>query len=713
MKWPRKGGEAAAQRGEAERRRAPAKQGGEAAAQRGEAERRRAPAKLALPDWLALPAWLSRLPAVSLGLVVLCLLVNLIVQVGFASERRNVERQLREAVSFVIHNPVVEIDARLLPAVRAVMPTFESNEMFAFLRKKRPRSDETTPQERFEMLAARAFDALDSHPYRVLGVVPADLSVYGSLSHPFVHSGWLHLLGTLLLFLLAGPMLEDLWGRRVFAASLALLAVVSAGVFALAHIGADRALVGASAVVAGLVAAVLVRFRGQEVDFLRWLAPFSQVELSAPAWALAVPWAAYEILLWWMVQGALPGGVDNAVGYTAHAAGALLGGLLPLGIARLGWEGRDGCVPQAVVKQARAERFDFRNVLEARAAGDADGAFAMLEAELHRSARNRDAVTTFWEMAIERGVAEEAAPFMLQLVREELRRGAEEVAVAQWREVAQHLPTAFLDPPTLLQLVPIIGRLDGDEHAVLALQQALDERNEGLTPAAAVLAAGLAAELAPELAVDAARRALASQTLEQGLRLELEQLVARLAPREDEAPREPEKPEPAPSVFYEESDRSAFGDVGDLSALDDSFPEGAVSEAVPRAVEAELLRIEVAGQGQTGLSYTRLRAVAVAGVHGLGPKPVVLIDLLVDGAGTEGPLRVIRLRSNRFDPRRLAPGVDGALDALRWLVQELLSRSDAQPLPDPDGAAARPVRIFRSLEEYHEQVLRKAARDLG
>ncbi len=456
-----------------------------------------------------------------------------------------------------------------------------------------------------------------------------------------------------------------------------------------------------------------MRFRAQEVDFLRWLAPLAEVELSAPAWALAVPWAIYEVFLWWVVQGALPGGVDNAVGYTAHAAGALLGGLLPLGIARLGWEERYGRAPQPASKQAKPKRFDFQNVLDARAAGDADGAFAMLKAELRRSARNRDAVTTFWEMAIERGVAEEAAPFMLQLVREELRRGAEEMAAAQWREVAQHLPNVLLDPSTLLWLVPVLGRVDGEEHAVLALQQALDARNKGLSPAAAAQAARLAADLDPELAVSAARRALASQALEEGPRLELEQLVTRLASREDEAPPQPEKPEPAPSVFYEESDRSAFGEVGDLSEFDDSFPDGAVSDAVPRALEADALRIEVAGQGQTGLGYTRLRAVAVAGVHGLGPKPVVLIDLLIDGAGTEGPLRVIRLRSDRFDPRRFAPGVEGALDSLRWLVQEILSRSDARPLPDPAGAAARPVRVFESLDEYHEQVLREAARDLA
>jgi membrane associated rhomboid family serine protease len=666
-----------------------------------------------IPAWLALPAWASRLPSVSLALVLASLLATLIVQLGFASQRKDVEHKLRQAVSFAIQNPVVEVDPRLLPAIRAVMPSFVSNEMFAFLRKKRSAVDGATPQARFEQFAAQAFGALDSHPYRVLGVVPAKLSAHGFLTHPFAHSGWLHLLGTLVLLLLAGPLLEQLWGRRVFAASLLLLMLVSGAAFTLAHAGADRALVGGSAIVAGLVAAVVVRFREEEVDFLGWLGPFAEVELSAPAWVLVAPWAAYEAFLWWAAQGALPGGVDNAVGYTAHAAAALVGGLLPLAIARLGWEERFGRPPQVVVKQARAAHFDFENVLRARAAGDADGAFAMLEAELHRSARNRDAVTTFWEMAIERGVAEEAEPYMRRLVREELRRGAEEVAVAQWRELAQHLPTSFLDPTTLLRLAPIIGRVDGDEHAVLALQQALDERNEGLTPAGAALAARLAADLDPQLAVDAAHRALASQELERDVRNELEQLVARLAPREGEAPPDSEKPEPPPNVFYEESDRSAFGEVGDLSALEDSFPNGAISDAVPRAVAAEALQLEVAEQGSIELSYTRLRAVSVAGVHGLGPRPVVLIDLLIDGAGTEGPLRVIRLRSDRFDPRPLAPGVDGALDALRQVIQAILSRSDARPLPDPDGAAARPVRVFENLEAYHEQVLREAARDLA
>jgi hypothetical protein len=108
-----------------------------------------------------------------------------------------------------------------------------------------------------------------------------------------------------------------------------------------------------------------------------------------------------------------------------------------------------------------------------------------------------------------------------------------------------------------------------------------------------------------------------------------------------------------------------------------------------------------------------LRAVAVAGVQGLGPKPVVLLDLLVDGGATGRPLRVLRLRSDRFSPRRLVPEAPGPVDALRALVERLLTRSAARALPDAEGAALRPVRVFADLAAYHAEVLRPAGAELS
>jgi hypothetical protein len=66
---------------------------------------------------------------------------------------------------------------------------------------------------------------------------------------------------------------------------------------------------------------------------------------------------------------------------------------------------------------------------------------------------------------------------------------------------------------------------------------------------------------------------------------------------------------------------------------------------------------------------------------------------------------VIRLRGDRFDPRRLFPGHASAVDALRSLVKILIERADATPLPDAESADGRPFASFESPEAYHRKVL--------
>jgi membrane associated rhomboid family serine protease len=663
---------------------------------------------------LALPDWLLPLPVVTLAFALLCVLVTAVVKLGYEGHAQRIAEELRDAATFAVQNPVVAVDPRLLPVVRGYMPGFDSNETFAFLRHNDAKTRRV--QKKFDDLDEQAFGSLDRHPYRVLGLVPSRPTLLGLAAHAFVHPGWSHLLATLVLLLIAGPLLEDLWGRAFFAAALVGCTLVGAAAFGLVHGDADRALLGASGSVAALVTAATVRLRTQEVDLLRWLSPFAGTELVAPVWVLTAAWGVYEAALWWMVQGELPVGVDNAVGYADHAVAAAVGALSALAMQRLGGEARFGRRPAPVVVAATPERFDFQKVLAARARGDHERAWQMLRAEVQRSARNRDAVNTLWEMAIERGVAAEAAPALRLLVGEELRRGASERAVALWRELSEHAPNELPDGATMLRLIPLIRDVDGAESAAIALQQLLAASSRRVAPEVALQALALARELAPSLVGSAAERALAAPNLDAAKRQELEALVSRAAaPLDADAPPvdDEEKPELAPSVFYAESDRSAFGDAGvDLTVLDEQFPRGAVREALPRLLGDEGLSLEVPGEGAIDLAWSRLRAVALVGVHGLGPRPVLLIDLLIDGGGTERPLSVVRLRSDRFDPRAFAPAGTAPLDAVRGLVATLLARSRARALPDAAAAAAKPVKVYPALEVYHEQVLRPAGREL-
>lgn len=654
-----------------------------------------------------LPEPWCRLPLVSLGLAATWLVFALVVQLGFATLLRDAEQQLRSAARFAIQHPEVKVQPRLLPVARRLMPSFESNEMFDFLRGK-----SAAAQAQFDELSAAALATADAHPQRVLGLVPAALAAHAFATHVLVHAGWVHAAASLLLLLLTGPLLERLWGRRVFGAALCAWTLVGAGAYVAVHLGADRELLGGFALVTGCVAAVATRFRGQEVDFLGWLSPWVAAELSAPAWGILALWALAEGLLAWAVPGGLPG-LDPAVGWTAHAASAVVAAGAAFGIERLGWEERFGTAARELVKDdSDGDTHRFERVRAALRRGDRAAALHMLEVQVQRSPGHRDAVTLWFSLCVEQGEPERAAGALAHLVREELRRGAEDVALAQWEELVTQVPEAPVDPATWLRLVAVARRAGANETAATLLQAVVDAEP---APAVAAQAALLAAETAPELALKAASRALAGEGLPPGRRAELQALVERFAPSDPGAPaqdRERKPADPPPSVFYLESDRSEFGEVSDLSAIDD-FPNGVVREALPLRLGESGLCVQLEGGETAEIRFERVRGVAMAGVHGLGPRPVVLVDLLLDGGGAERALSVLRLRSDRFDPRRLVEAQSDPLEALRALVARLLAAGGGLPLPDAEGAAGRPVRVFPELDAYHVDVLRRGAEKLA
>ena len=110
--------------------------------------------------------------------------------------------------------------------------------------------------------------------------------------------------------------------------------------------------------------------------------------------------------------------------------------------------------------------------------------------------------------------------------------------------------------------------------------------------------------------------------------------------------------------------------------------------------------------GKKRVRFDRIEAVAVASVDGVGGRPVILIDLVFNWMSlTAEPLRLVRLRCDRFDPRRLVPAKADPLDAVRVLVKRLLRRADATPLPDLQSASGMPFAAYPSLAAYQRDVL--------
>ncbi len=131
-----------------------------------------------------------------------------------------------------------------------------------------------------------------------------------------------------------------------------------------------------------------------------------------------------------------------------------------------------------------------------------------------------------------------------------------------------------------------------------------------------------------------------------------------------------------------------------------------ITPALPVALDVLGLRVRFEGGAPSLVEWTSIQAVGVGLVGGLGPKPVVVIDLALNWADApEGAIEVMRLRSDAFRARELVSGSANAPEALRALLAELLARSGAVPLPDPAGAHGLPFRDYDSPGEYENAVL--------
>jgi hypothetical protein len=125
---------------------------------------------------------------------------------------------------------------------------------------------------------------------------------------------------------------------------------------------------------------------------------------------------------------------------------------------------------------------------------------------------------------------------------------------------------------------------------------------------------------------------------------------------------------------------------------------------VPRRLSGSDLEVELDGQSRS-VDLKSVQAIAVCGIARAAQKPVVLIDLLLDSPWGDRPqLRVIRMTSETFDPRRLVGGDDG-MSAFQTFLDRLFVVSDAVPLPDPEAARGRPFKSFSTIDEYQKEIL--------
>ena len=410
-----------------------------------------------------------------------------------------------------------------------------------------------------------------------------------------------------------------------------------------------------------------------------------------------------------------------------------------------------------VDRRFEASQAQLERALGHRAAGRLDQAFTLLTNRLREDPSDLDAALALWDVAHDLGRPAAAASALLAVIRDEIKRGAAAQAVQHWLELAETGLERDAEAALSIRMATLLAAADQPTAAARALQHALARAGAASGPALATRIARAASSIDPATAVEAAWRALGFVDLTLEERQSLEGLLAEALPRSAEAAlrsarragvsRPLEAPVPARSAaaistpastldpeaaLLEPYEREMASEPGIASlpgagsdreraaraaaSAEPRKPEAIEIEtasrtldaisAVPTEFDVEGLCIVASNGAKKRVRYDRIVALSVVAVSNLGPKPVILLDLILNWMSlADEPLRIIRLRGDRFDPRRLAPEHAAPIDALRAIVEKLLRASKATALPDLESARGLPFAGFDDLETYHRDVL--------
>ena len=142
--------------------------------------------------------------------------------------------------------------------------------------------------------------------------------------------------------------------------------------------------------------------------------------------------------------------------------------------------------------------------------------------------------------------------------------------------------------------------------------------------------------------------------------------------------------------------------------------ELADDEAPPALRAIDILPVEIGAEGhvayevaqaqRTRIDYRAIEAIAAAEVTELADDPILVVELVL--RAREGrPRSALRMRCDTFDATSLFPDRTDAGQAVRSMLAELLERTRAVPLPDPDSALAIQPHRFESLAAFEAAIV--------
>ncbi|HEU0204177.1 MAG TPA: rhomboid family intramembrane serine protease [Burkholderiaceae bacterium] len=332
---------------------------------------------------------------------------------------------------------------RAIPAKADARPVFQLVQSDrGFLRELRARRivRAEDPEYGAWVEARTEFDARWARAFTErFALSPAADGLWRYITHQFLHGDFGHLLGNMIVLLVAGPFAEVALGRGRF-----LVAYLASGAAAggLQLLLAPVPLIGASGAISGAMAMVAVLYWTRRVPVFYWVFFYFDTA-RIPALALLPVWIANEIYQWSTTTG-------SRIAYAAHIGGFLGGALIAWLLRKRDSEHIDRVLDAEFADERRSEKHSelVRQAQQAAARLDTKRAARLYGelAELHPG--NIEYMTSALNMAL------------LGHDDEQLKDSALRVLWSRSKSRTDDLRKAFLamGQPKVLKVLPV------DEH---------------------------------------------------------------------------------------------------------------------------------------------------------------------------------------------------------------------------------------------------------
>jgi membrane associated rhomboid family serine protease len=419
-----------------------------------------------------------RLPWITFGIIGICFLVHIFISTGINRDIKAAEGSAQKLVEYYFEHPYLELN----PDVRKLLfgdrnSEAIENQLDAYRNMMGYQIPTTAQleQEWLDKLSMQLLEILNGVTYRKWGYIPAERKTSGLITYMFIHGGWLHLLGNLLLLYLMGPFIEDVWGRPIFAAFYLVMGISSAAIYGLHYPNLQGPLIGASGAIAGVMGAFLIRYLKTRITFFYFFFFIVRGTFEAPAWLILPLWLGLQIFNAKILDMVNPDG-GGGVAYWAHVWGFVLGAAVAYGIKVLKIEEKY-IHPKIEAKIDTGDEIPnaINTIIKRKNAGRIGEAFALMLDLLKKAPPTPEMLETLWNLGTQIGLRYEYEEFFIPLIEKEIRRGYLDSASRHYRRLKDELPNIKLNLTYKIALIEFLSERGEFQEARQLAGEALEE----------------------------------------------------------------------------------------------------------------------------------------------------------------------------------------------------------------------------------------------